>query len=73
MTKHLSILFAGESDPGNNGPFFLSTTSIIQLITSNNNELELRLMNSRGLSGHHLCSVCRCLFRATKVKLILNS
>jgi len=43
MTKYLSILFAGETDPGNDCAFFLpTTTSIIQLITSNNN-MDLRL------------------------------
>ena len=39
MTEYLSILFAGETDPGNDCAFFLpTTTSIIQLITSNNNK-----------------------------------
>ena len=38
VTEYLSILFAREADPCYYGPFFLpSTTSIIQLITSNNN------------------------------------
>jgi hypothetical protein len=37
MTEYLSILFAGEADSGNYSSFFFpATTSIIQLITSNN-------------------------------------
>jgi hypothetical protein len=38
MTEYFSILFAGETNSGNYSPFFFpATTSIIQLITSNNN------------------------------------
>jgi len=38
MTEYFSILFAGETDSGNYSSFFFpATTSIIQLITSNNN------------------------------------
>jgi hypothetical protein len=38
VSEYLSILFTREADPCYYGPFFLpSTTSIIQLITSNNN------------------------------------
>lgn len=37
MTKYLSVLFARESDPGYYCSFLPTTTSIVQLITSNNN------------------------------------
>jgi hypothetical protein len=38
MTEYFSILFAGETNSGNYSTFFFpATTSIIQLITSNNN------------------------------------
>jgi hypothetical protein len=38
MTEYFSILFAGETNSGNYSSFFFpATTSIIQLITSNNN------------------------------------
>ncbi|MCX6674629.1 MAG: hypothetical protein NTY37_12730, partial [Methanothrix sp.] len=37
MTEYFSILFAGETNSGNYSSFFFpATTSIIQLITSNN-------------------------------------
>jgi len=62
MTKHLSILLARESDPGNSGPFLLSFRSIIQLITSNNNELELDY-ESNGLFRHQ-CDSCANVYFA---------
>jgi hypothetical protein len=38
MTEYLSILLAGETDSGYNSSFFFpSLSSIIQLITSNDN------------------------------------
>jgi hypothetical protein len=38
MTEYFSILFAGETNSGNYSSFFFpAMTSIVQLITSNNN------------------------------------
>ena len=37
MTEYLSILFAGEANPGYYCSFLRTMTSIVQLITSNYN------------------------------------